>query len=121
MMMKRRTAERLYPRRERIAWGAASSGVLRSARVVDVSDSGISFSIIGNANVQHGDAIRTLSPSGDAPRHARVVRVEQATTEAKFGPTTITRLGCRWMTSTDRREHTHQSAERGSRSTPSPL
>ncbi|MEM9082300.1 MAG: PilZ domain-containing protein [Planctomycetota bacterium] len=101
MKSQRRTSERQLSDGEKVAWGPASGGHLRPAHVQNVSESGIALTVDSDSPAAHGDAIRVLDKHGTHPRRARVVRLHADGENLRHRSIT---LGCRWITSTDRRE-----------------
>lgn len=93
----RRFHERTYPRSEDAAWSRRAGEPLHHASVVDYSESGIGLTLRDDQPPTTGEAVRILSRAGKLARRARVVR---ASTDVSG----LTRLGCRWISSTDRAE-----------------
>lgn len=96
-----RGSDRSYPDSERIAWRRHAGGPLRSARVLNVSSSGIALALDGAAPLHHGELIRTLSRRPGPPRSARILRIE----EDHHKSNRETRLGCRWVTRPEAKGH----------------
>ena len=99
--MKKRQCERVYPKRHSAAFGVGTGGWLAPARVMDYSDTGIGLDVRGVCHAGFGDSIRITDSRENQARHARVVRVSTETWKGRR----LTRLGCRWITSSDRRSH----------------
>lgn len=94
MNIEERRSSRTYPDSERIAWRRHDGGPLRSARVLNVSVTGIALAFEGALPLHHGELIRTLSRRAGLPRSARIVRIEEDHKSSQRE----TRLGCRWVT-----------------------
>jgi hypothetical protein len=75
MMITKRVCERVYPDRQKVAFGRGEGGWLTPAQITDYSESGICLKVQGVCEAKFGDAIRvTGSACGDS-KHARVVRL----------------------------------------------
>lgn len=99
--MKKRQCERIYPKRHSAAFGVGNGGWLAPARVIDYSETGIGLEVRGVCHAGFGDSIRITDSHDHQARHARVVRVSTETRKGRR----LTKLGCRWITSSDRRSH----------------
>lgn len=116
MLMRKRACERVYPQRDRAAFGVGYGGWLSPARVADYSDSGIGLEILGDCRARFGDAIRVVGGSNGDSRPARVVRL----CDERRSGRSVTRIGCRWITDLDRhgRLRMHPNQPSGNRSNP---
>ncbi len=94
----RRQRARSEADRPRVAWGPASGGVLRGAVIKDISESGVALRVLDTGAACEGGAIRVVARCKMPPRHARIVRID-APGDADARAT----IGCRWITSDDRR------------------
>lgn len=99
MTMTKRACERVYPQRQRVAFGIGSGGWLTPAQVADFSESGICLEVGGVCEAGFGDSIRVIGSTCGESKHARVVRL----CDEREGGQKVTKLGCRWITVADRR------------------
>lgn len=98
--IQRRQEPRNRPQYRGVAWSRGCGNQLCRGTLIDASKSGIGLEVMGEDMPRHGDVLRILSLENAEPRRVRVVRVEN-------GPSGAVRLGCKWVTTSDRAYQSH--------------
>lgn len=92
-MIHKRGCERVYPKKQHATWRHADGGASERADVHDLSASGVGLAVPGRVAARHGEEITVVVDSSQAPKLARIVRIESL----PDGDDLRTTLGCRWI------------------------